>query len=65
MENHLAEMRKRHKLTQEQLGLLLENTTQTNVSNWERGITTPNLATALRIAKLFSCTIEDLFELKG
>lgn len=65
MENHLAEMRKRHKLTQEQLGEILGATTQTNVSNWERGITTPNLETALRIAKLFSCTIEDLFELKG
>ena len=65
MENHLAKMRKRHKLTQEQLGEMLGVTTQTNVSNWERGITTPNLETALRIAKLFNCTIEDLFELKG
>lgn len=34
---------------------------QTAISQWERGITTPSLENAKRLAHAFGCTIDDLY----
>lgn len=60
MRNRLAEMRRQRGLSQWDLARLLD-VPQPRVSEWERGIRTPLLETAFRIAHLLHCRIEDIF----
>lgn len=60
MENKLKVYRAMNNLTQEQLAEKLEVTRQT-VLAIENGKYLPSLPLAFKIARLFSCKIEDIF----
>ncbi len=61
MENRLAEMRKVHLWSQAELAEQLQVSWQTIISI-ERGRFDPSLPLAFRIARLFDCAIEDVFQ---
>ena len=60
MENKLEELRKKRKLTQEQLSIKL-NITSDYVSMIERGARTPGFKLAKRIADFFETTVDEIF----
>ncbi|MDO4187369.1 MAG: helix-turn-helix transcriptional regulator [Lachnospiraceae bacterium] len=60
MENRIAELRKEKKMTQQALGDELNVSRQTIIS-LENGKYNPSLTLAHNIAKIFECSIEDLF----
>lgn len=60
MENSLPEYRKRRGFSQQQLADELGVSRQTVIS-LEKGRYDPSLPLAFRLAKLFGCSIEDLF----
>lgn len=60
MENTLAELRKQHAMSQDDLARIAEVSRQTIISI-EKGRYEPRLALAFRLADIFSCRIEDLF----
>lgn len=60
MKNHIERERKVRGLTQNALGELLGVSRQTIISI-ERGRYNPSLALAFQIARVFGCTIEDIF----
>ena len=57
--NKLFNLRKKEKMSQELLAEKINVSRQT-ISNWELGITIPNLLEASKIAKIFNITIEEL-----
>ncbi len=61
MKNGLRELRNRHNLTQEQLAAKLGVSRQTIISI-EAGRYNPSLILAYRLARVFSCRIEDVFD---
>ena len=60
MKNHIERERKVRGPTQSALGELLGVSRQTIISI-ERGRYNPSLALAFQIARVFGCTIEDIF----
>lgn len=60
MNNNLEQERKARGLTQSALGELLGVSRQTIISI-ERGRYNPSLTLAFQIARVFGCTIEDIF----
>jgi transcriptional regulator with XRE-family HTH domain len=60
---NILRYRKEKGLTQAKLGALLGVTYQA-VSKWERGKTMPDLFLLPRLADVFGCTIDDLFDYK-
>jgi putative transcriptional regulator len=64
MKNRVRELRKNHRWTQEQFGDLLEVSRQT-INSIENGRFDPSLTLALKIAKLFEESVEDIFVLGG
>ena len=60
MKNNIERERKVRGLTQRALGELLGVSRQTIISI-ERGRYNPSLALAFQIARVFGCTIEDIF----
>ena len=56
----IKELREEAQLTQKQLAEKL-STVQRNVSNWENGVTEPDLTTVAAIADFFGVTIDELF----
>ena len=56
----MHEYRARHKMTQGELAALVGVRRETIV-NMEKGRYNPSLKLAMDIAKVFSCTVEDLF----
>ena len=60
MKNKIEQKRKARGLTQKALGDLLGVSRQTIIS-LENGRYNPSLLLAYQIAKLFGCTIEDIF----
>jgi len=64
MKNKLKVFRAMHDLTQEQLAKRLGVTRQTVVSI-EVGKYDPSIGLAFRMARLFSVSIEDIFEYEG
>lgn len=60
MKNHIERERKVRGLTQNAFGELLGVSRQTIISI-ERGRYNPSLALAFQIARVFGCTIEDIF----
>ena len=61
--NKIVELRKKRNLTQEQLSEKLGITRQT-LSNWEKGITNPDIIQAKNISSLFKITLDDLTDNK-
>lgn len=56
----LCELRKRKKLTQQELGELVHYTDK-NISKWERGVSFPNNPNVLQdLAEIFDVSIEEL-----
>lgn len=56
----IREYRARNNLTQEELAVLVGVRRET-IINLEKGRYNPSLKLALDIAKVFACTVEDLF----
>ena len=61
MNNHIKAMRTARGWSQEALGELLDVSRQTVISI-ERGKYDPSLPLAFKLARVFECTIEDLFD---
>jgi putative transcriptional regulator len=61
--SHVREQRLRHGLTQEELARSVGVSRQ-SINSIERGRYTPSLALALRIARVFDCSTDELFELE-
>jgi putative transcriptional regulator len=62
--NAIKEYRKRAGFTQEELARELRVSRQTIISI-ERGKYVPSLPLALKIAKFFGCSTDDMFRLEG
>ena len=62
MDNHIAYYRKQKRLSQRDLAKLLD-VPQQRVSEWENNHRAPHLETALRIALILGCHVDDLFSL--
>ncbi|GBZ04607.1 TPA: helix-turn-helix transcriptional regulator [Staphylococcus aureus] len=60
MENRIRELRVRENLTQENLAEIL-NVSRQSISSIESNKVNPSLLIAMRIAKVFSKSVEDLF----
>lgn len=63
MQNKLYELRKSHKYTQEELAKLLGVTRQTIISI-EQGKYIASLPLALKMAKIFEVSVENIFDLE-
>jgi putative transcriptional regulator len=61
--NHIKEHRLRHGFSQEELANLVGVSRQ-SINSIERGRYIPSLPLALRIARLFGCPTDELFELE-
>ena len=61
MKNKLRELRKNHKLTQEELANLIGISRQA-INAIEKEKFDPSLPTAFKMANLFKTTIEDIFK---
>ncbi|MCR5308714.1 MAG: helix-turn-helix domain-containing protein [Bacilli bacterium] len=57
--NNIAELRKLHKMTQQDLAERL-NYTDKAISKWERGESTPDVESLSALAKMFNLTVDDL-----
>ena len=60
MRNHLPELRKARNLSQQALADMLGVSRQTVIS-LEKGRYDPSLPLAFKLARVFECSIEDLF----
>ena len=61
MKTRIQELRKQHKLSQEELALAVGVTRQT-ITSLERGKYTASLVLAYKIARYFNLKIEDVFD---
>lgn len=61
LKTKIAELRKQHKLSQEELGRIVGVTRQT-ITSLERGKYTASLILAYKIANFFGLAIEDVFD---
>src|SRR5215216_6661681 len=59
--NKLKELRLTRKLLQKDVAKLLGLTSQDRISHWETGVAVPSLVNTLKLAKLFSVTVEELY----
>jgi len=60
VKNRLPEYRKKHNLSQDKLAELLNVTRQTIISI-EKGKYNPSLPLAIRIARIFHASVEEIF----
>ena len=60
MENQIKYFRKIYGFSQTDLGRAL-NVTGATVSSWEQNRTEPNMEQSLKMAHIFGCTLEELF----
>ena len=63
VQSHVKEYRVQQGLTQEQLALAVGVSRQ-SINSIERGRYIPSLALALKFARFFNCSTDDLFELQ-
>ena len=63
LKNKLKELRVAHSMTQEAVADYLGVSSQT-VSKWERGLLSPDIALLPKIALLFKCSIDSLFDME-
>ena len=59
--NHLKEYRAKINVNQQEMGSLVGVSRQT-ISQIERGDYSPSVTLALKIAKVFNCKVEDIFD---
>ena len=64
IENRLEEIRKQRGLTQEELAMALNVTRQT-IGSLENGRYNPSVILAIKIARYFRMTVEEIFIYKG
>lgn len=64
MNNHVKDLRGKFSLTQEQLAARLGVSRQTIISIESRKYN-PSLILAYKLARIFQCTIEDVFDFSG
>lgn len=60
----IKELREEMQMTQKQLAEKISNM-QRNVSNWEQGVSEPDLRTVVAIADVFGVTLDELFDRQG
>lgn len=60
----LREHREKHKMSQRDIAERLDMTQQ-GYFKWEKGISFPNPDKILQLCKIFNCTPNDLFGIKG
>lgn len=60
--NNLEELRKRARLTQEELSIKAE-VSRKSINAIENGVYVPSTVLALKISKTLNCVVEDLFRL--
>jgi putative transcriptional regulator len=63
VKNYVQDLRNKNKATQEELGKALGVTRQTIIAI-EKGNYTPSVLLALKIAKYFNTTVEELFTIE-
>ena len=56
----IRELREEAQMTQKQLAEKISNM-QRNVSNWEQGVSDPDLQTVEKLADVFGVTLDELF----
>ena len=61
LRNRLKEYRARLGVNQQEMGALVGTSRQT-ISQIERGDYSPSVTLALKIAKVFNCKVEDIFD---
>lgn len=61
LKNRLKEYRAKINVNQQEMGQLVDVSRQT-ISQIERGDYSPSVTLALKIAKVFNATVEDIFE---
>ena len=61
LKNRLKEYRARINVNQQEMGQLVDVSRQT-ISQIERGDYSPSVTLALKIAKVFNASVEDIFE---
>ncbi|HHT98345.1 MAG TPA: helix-turn-helix transcriptional regulator [Clostridiales bacterium] len=59
LEEHLYELRKENKLTQEEVAVALNVTRQT-ISNWETGTAIPTINKAIELAQIYGISLDTL-----
>lgn len=59
--NKISEFRKNKKLSQSELAELM-NVSQNTISQWEIGIRSPCIKTAIKLAKILDTTVEKLYK---
>ncbi len=64
MKLKIRELREEAELTQRELAQKL-STSQRNVSNWETGVSEPDLSTVVLLADIFGVSIDELFGREG
>lgn len=64
LKDKLKKLRVQHNMTQEEVGEILGFSAQT-VSKWERGISSPDISLLPKIAKMFRCSIDSLFNMQS
>ena len=64
LKDKLKKLRIQHNMTQEEVAERLGFSAQT-VSKWERGISYPDITLLPKIAKMFRCSIDSLFNMQS
>jgi putative transcriptional regulator len=62
MRNYIAEMRRQRGISQWELAELM-GVFPARISQWENGKTLPRIDSALKLAIILQCRVEDLFSL--
>lgn len=59
--NNISEFRKNKNLSQSELAELM-NVNQNTISQWEIGIRSPNIESAIKLAEILETTVEKLYK---
>lgn len=61
--NRIREMRQKKQISQEELARLL-GVDRSSVARWETGANHPRASKLMMLAKIFSCTLDELMNIK-
>ena len=59
--NQISKFRKNKKLSQSELAELM-NVSQNTISQWEIGIRSPSIKSAIKLAEILDTTVEELYK---
>ena len=59
--NKIAEFRKNKKFSQSELAEMM-NVSQNTISQWEIGIRSPSIKSAIKLAEILDTTVEELYK---